>query len=90
MSWKKIVILVGLLAALGFVIFFVNRGEKLKQEKEGKLLSAATAGVTRLELQRGERLFRFIRSDSMWNLESPIKTTFFIVVLLSFSIFTIN
>lgn len=73
MSWKKIVVLVGLLAALGVIIFFVNQGEKQKQEKEGKLLSVATAGVTRLELERGERLFRFVRSDPVWNLESPIK-----------------
>jgi len=73
MSWRRIVVLVALLAVMGIAIFIVNRGEKRKQGNEGKLLSVTAANVTKLELQRGDQMFRFVRSDPVWNLELPLK-----------------
>jgi hypothetical protein len=73
MSWRRIVVLFGLLAVMGIAIFLVNRGERQKQENEGKLLSVTAANVTKLELQRGDQTFRFVRSDPVWNLELPLK-----------------
>ncbi len=41
MSWKKIIILLAILAVLAAGILLVNRQEKLKQAVEGRLLDLA-------------------------------------------------
>ena len=73
MNLKKIAILTLVLLALGVAVYFVNRGEKSRQEQEGKLLDRQVAQITRVDLLRGNERFLFVRAGNDWNLEAPLK-----------------
>jgi len=73
MSWKKIIILLAILALLAAGILLVNRREKQKQAGEGRLVNLAADKVARIELQRGDLRLVLVKNDPFWNLELPIQ-----------------
>lgn len=72
MNWKKILLLALVLAALGAVIFLVERGGTGEKEGEGTLLDLAAEAVDRIELRNAEGEFAFVRRDAQWRMEKPL------------------
>jgi hypothetical protein len=72
MSWKKILALSLVLAALVAVIVLVNRHEKGKKAVEGILLDIPAASVEKIELRNKNDRFVFSRRDTLWYLDEPL------------------
>ncbi len=72
MSWKKIVALFVVLAALLAAILLVNRRESRRQEAEGRLATLDAARVARIEIVRGDSRFVFERSADRWQMKEPL------------------
>jgi len=72
MSWKKIIALLLLLAALIVASIYVNLREKRKQATEGILLDFPAAQVGKIELLQKDKKFVFSLRDTVWRLEEPL------------------
>jgi hypothetical protein len=72
MSWKKIAVLVVVLAVLAAAIFLVERREKNRQASEGVLLDIPAADVERIELRNRLERLSFSRRDVLWHMDAPL------------------
>jgi len=72
MSWKKILALSLVLAALVAAIVLVNRLEKGKKAAEGTLLDTPAASIEKIELRNKNGRFVFSRRDTLWYLDEPL------------------